>query len=148
MRFEGEVDVRWLVEGGQDRRMKLLSKFAFMDSTGLRWEANPGDVVDGASIPEFLWSHVAGTPFIGDYRRASVLHDVACAKKMRTSPQAHRMFYDAMIADGTDPKRAMTMYVAVRLFGPRWESRDKESLVYQFRGSPKIDDIEMALSGF
>ena len=50
--FEGNVDTRWLVHGGADRaRYELLSAFAFVDSTGHRWAAHPGEKVDGASIP-------------------------------------------------------------------------------------------------
>jgi hypothetical protein len=120
--FEGNVDARWLVEDGADRKMKLLADFAFFDSTGFKWEAKTDDIVDGASIPEAIWSEIVGTPFIGDYRRASVVHDVACEKKIKTSKDAHRMFYEAMLADGTSPARALMFYTAVRLFGPQWEA--------------------------
>lgn len=119
--FVGEVDVRWLVENGEDRKMQLLSDFAFVDSNNVRWEAKKNDVIDGASIPEVIWSQIVGTPFIGDYRRASVVHDVACDKQMHTSKDAHRMFYEAMLADGTPQPRALLFYTAVRLFGPQWE---------------------------
>ena len=120
--FEGTVDARWLVETGEDRKMVLLSNFAFIDSTGFRWEAKTGDIIDGASIPEMVWSQVIGTPYIGDYRRASVIHDVACEKMIKTSRDAHRMFYEAMLADGTPQDRAMMFYLAVRTFGPRWDA--------------------------
>ena len=120
--FEGNVDARWLVEEGEDRKMQLLADFAFSDSTNFKWEAKVGDIVDGASIPEAIWSEVVGTPFIGDYRRASVVHDVACDKHIKTSKDAHRMFYEAMLADGTSQARALLFYTAVRLFGPQWEA--------------------------
>jgi hypothetical protein len=121
-RFVGNVDARWLVEDGADRKMQLLADFAFVDSTEFEWEAKTGDIVDGASIPEAIWSEVVGTPFIGDYRRASVVHDVACDKHIKTSKEAHRMFYEAMLVDGTSPARALMFYTAVRLFGPQWEA--------------------------
>jgi Protein of unknown function (DUF1353) len=121
--FEGNVDTRWLVHGGADREMELLSPFAFVDSTGYRWAAHPGEKVDGASIPDQVWSTVVGTPFIGDYRRASVVHDVACERHERTSREAHRMFYEAMLADGTEKARALLFYTAVRLFGPQWDQQ-------------------------
>jgi hypothetical protein len=119
--FEGDVDTRWLVHGGADREMQLLSEFAFIDSAGYRWAAHSGEKVDGASIPEQVWSTVVGTPFIGDYRRASVVHDVACERHEKTSRDAHRMFYEAMLADGTEKARALLFYTAVRLFGPQWD---------------------------
>lgn len=120
--FEGNVDARWLIDPGADRSMQLLADFSFVDSSGFKWEAKAGDIVDGASIPEAVWSEVVGTPFIGDYRRASVVHDVACDQHIKTSKDAHRMFYEAMLADGTAPARALLFYTAVRLFGPQWEA--------------------------
>jgi hypothetical protein len=120
MHFEGEVRTEWLVHEGDDRQMRLLEAFAFVDDQGLRWEAAPGDVIDGASIPRFLWT-ISGSPFVGDYRRASVLHDVACQRRERPSKDVHRMFYDAMRAEGMSTDDAMKYYTAVRLFGPRWE---------------------------
>lgn len=122
--FEGNIDARWLRDDGKDRRMRLLADFAFIDTGGFRWRAQAGDTIDGASIPEAVWSIVVGTPFIGDYRRASVVHDVACEKKIRTSRDAHRMFYEAMLADGTERHRALLFYTAVRLFGPHWSGTD------------------------
>ena len=121
--FEGNVDTRWLVERGEDRKMEMLSEFAFIDSKGYRWAAHRGEQVDGASIPEVVWSKVVGTPFIGDYRRASVVHDVACVRREKTSKEAHRMFFEAMLADGTAKERALLFYTAVRLFGPKWDQQ-------------------------
>ena len=34
--FEGDVETRWLVEPGEDRKMEMLGEFAFIDSTGYR----------------------------------------------------------------------------------------------------------------
>ncbi|MGA7749648.1 MAG: hypothetical protein WCA63_05825 [Gallionella sp.] len=47
---------------------------------------------------------------------------MACEKKIKTSKDAHRMFYEAMLADGTSEARALLFYTAVRLFGPQWEA--------------------------
>ncbi len=123
--FIGDVKTLWLVEGeigddGPDRRMQLLEDFAFVDPNGVRWEAPAGHVIDGASIPRMLWS-IAGDPYIGTYRRASVLHDVACDARTQPSKVVHRMFYDAMVADGTSAAQAVEFYTAVRLFGPHWD---------------------------
>jgi len=117
--FIGEVKTLWLKEEGPDRRMTLIESFAFVDPNGKRWDAPAGHVIDGASIPQFLWS-LAGSPYIGDYRRASVLHDVACDAKTEPSKAVHRMFYDAMICDGVSEPQALEFYTAVRLFGPSW----------------------------
>jgi hypothetical protein len=120
MHFEGEVHAEWLRHAGDDRRMRLLRPFVFVDDDGTRWIAEAGDQIDGASIPEFLWT-VAGSPFIGDYRRATVIHDVACQKRLRPSKEVHRMFYFAMRCDSVPEDVAIKFYTAVRLFGPRWE---------------------------
>ncbi|MGA7749647.1 MAG: hypothetical protein WCA63_05820 [Gallionella sp.] len=56
--FEGNVDARWLVEDGADRKMQLLADFSFIDSTHFKWEAKTGDIIDGASIPEAIWSEI------------------------------------------------------------------------------------------
>lgn len=122
MNFIGEVKTRWLKHDGADRDMQLLSDFAFIDSAGVRWDAPAGSIINGASIPRQLWSGV-GSPFVGDYRRASVVHDVHCVLKERPHKEVHRMFYDAMICDGVSPFRAKYMYQAVRLFGPKWGVR-------------------------
>jgi hypothetical protein len=138
--FEGDVEARWLVEEGPDRRMVLVSAFTFVDSTGYRWEAKAGEIIDGASIPKELWNQVVGTPFTGDYRRAAVVHDVACARREKTSKEVHRMFYEAMICDGTDKTRALLFYTAVRLFGPQWPQEVRA-------GQISFRELERALDG-
>jgi hypothetical protein len=119
-RFEGDVNAVWLRHSGPDRKMRLATDFAFVDSRGVRWDAPAGSTIDGASIPEILWSSLIGTPYIGDYRRATVVHDVACQEMTRPHEEVHYMFYEAMICDGVDEERAVFMYTAVRLFGPKW----------------------------
>lgn len=143
-RFVGEVRTQWLRHRGPDRRMKLLEDFAFVDDNDVRWEAPAGSVVDGASIPDFLWS-VVGPPFVGDYRRASVLHDVACGEKTRPDKEVHRMFYDAMVADGGSVELAQKMYTALRLFGPRWTVPGARGAAAAPRPPLTIDELEAAL---
>jgi Protein of unknown function (DUF1353) len=121
--FEGQVDTQWRRHEDEDRDMQLLSDFAFIDSRGIRWDAPAGRIINGASIPEVLWSKIVGTPYVGDYRRATVVHDVACQDKAKPHEEVHRMFYDAMLCDGVSEERAFLMYTAVRLFGPKWPSR-------------------------
>lgn len=117
--FIGEVRTEWLTETGPDRLMQLIDDFTFVDPRGKRWDAPAGRKINGASIPPILWS-VAGSPFTGDYRRASVVHDVACQDMTKPSKAVHRMFYDAMVCDGVSEAQAVEFYAAVRLFGPSW----------------------------
>ena len=120
--FEGEVIARWLKDG---RKMKLLENFHFVDASGKRWSAPKGSVIDGASIPRILWDSVGG-PFTGKYRRASVLHDVACVERAEPYQDVHRMFYEAMIADKTSIAKAKKMYMAVASFGPKWDENGED----------------------
>lgn len=98
--FSGEPKTVWLTEDGPDRHMTLIEPFWYkgkvMDVT-----APAGFRIDGATIPSALWSLV-GSPYTGDYRRASIVHDKACVdangdtKKRRA---ADRMFFYACRAE-------------------------------------------------
>jgi len=115
-RYIGVVRTEWL-EGS--RQMRLLAPFAYVDTKGQEWRAPAGWIVDGASIPQFAWSFIGG-PFEGNYRNASVIHDVACDEKTRPWEAVHEVFYWAMLASGVESWRAKVMYGAVYHFGPRW----------------------------
>ncbi|WP_148863558.1 DUF1353 domain-containing protein [Marinobacter fonticola] len=145
MPFVGDVETRWIVESGLDRKMELLAPFAFIDGEGRTWPAEAGDTINGASLPEAIWSRIAGTPFVGDYRRASVVHDVAIDKHIRSSREAHRMFYEAMLEDGVDRRRALLFYMAVRAFGPQWRAGEApESFDPLNPNDPDFDVVEAA----
>lgn len=119
-RFEGQLVVEWLEnESGPDRDMRLVEPFAFHDGRGYEWPVPVGAVVNGASIPRLLWPAL-GSPFVGDYRRASVVHDHFCTLKNRRWQAVHRMFYDALLASGVPGPRALILYGAVFAGGPRW----------------------------
>ncbi len=114
--FSAPIKAEWLEDG---RKMRLLEDITYTDPNGMNWLAREGDVVDGASIPGWLWS-VVGSPFAGKYRDASVIHDVACQERTRTWEVVHLSFYYAMRASGVPEKNARVMYAAVYHFGPRW----------------------------
>ncbi len=118
--FSGPVKATWLDdEDKNSRKMRLLADFSYTDPQGHIWLAPNGSIIDGASIPQFFWSAVGG-PFEGSYRRASVVHDVACQKRSSPWQSVHRMFYFAMLAGGVAESKAELMYAAVYHFGPRW----------------------------
>lgn len=127
--FVGDVVTIWLVEDrkkgyGPHRDMKLVADFVFIDPKKVKWKASKGSIVDGASIPRILAS-IESTPYVGAYRRASVLHDVACKEKTRPHPAVHRMFYYAMLAEGLSWKKAARFYLYVKIFGPKWDKNKK-----------------------
>ncbi|HEY0626900.1 MAG TPA: DUF1353 domain-containing protein [Allosphingosinicella sp.] len=115
--FSGEPKTIWLTEGGADRRMKLVEDFWFDDRTGTRWHAKQGSVVDGASIPRALWVLV-GSPYTGEYRRASIVHDIACVEAEgddAARKRADKMFYQACRAGGCNWWDATILYIGVRI---------------------------------
>jgi Protein of unknown function (DUF1353) len=115
-RFVGRVAVEWLDDS---RNMRLLEEFAFVDPTGKVWAVPAGAVINGASIPRLFWSLI-GPPFVGAYRRASVIHDYYCEARSEPWLAVHRMFYEASLAGGVPEATAKIMYVAIYGAGPRW----------------------------
>jgi hypothetical protein len=99
---------------------QLLKPFGYVDSEGVRWQAEKGLVTDCASIPRALWT-IVGAPCTGSYRRAAIIHDFYCLKKYRPWRNVHRVFYDAMLASNVPKRQAQLMYAAVWTFGPRWQ---------------------------
>lgn len=114
--FSGGPDTTWLPD---HRSMLLLNDFKYIGPDSTVWISPKGSKVNGASIPEFAWSIIGG-PFEGAYRKASVIHDVACDEQSKPWQDVHRAFYTAMRAEGTSPIKAKIMYAAVYHFGPRW----------------------------
>ena len=116
-RFEGRVVTEWLDDG---RDMRLVEPFVYVDVAGTHWPAPAESVVNGASIPQAFWS-VIGGPFVGRFRNASVVHDVACVERTRNWREVHRMFYEACRCADAPLLKSKIMYYAVYHFGPRWQ---------------------------
>lgn len=111
-KFSGHPKSEWLSEVGEDRRMRLLETFYFEDSHRKKWIAPQNVIVDGATIPAALWS-IVGSPYTGDYRRAAVVHDVACADPQTVRAKADEMFYFACLAGGCSKRQARLLYLGV-----------------------------------
>lgn len=119
-KFEGKVIVEWLDdENGEDRKMKLLENFTYIDPNGKKWTAKKGYETDGASIPKAFWSLVGG-PFEGGYRKAAVIHDWYCDSKSEPWKDVHRIFYYANRASGVNEFKSKVLYTAVLVGGPKW----------------------------
>ncbi len=119
--FSDQVMTAW--EGRRD--MVLTAPFFYTDSNGKIWTAPVGARINGASIPWWLWTLV-GSPFVGWYRYASVIHDHYCEEKSETWQQTHWVFYDACLAAGVPKIKASLMYAAVYVFGATWLSPDED----------------------
>jgi hypothetical protein len=115
-RYLGRLILEPLPDG---RLMRLVEPFGFLDDDEKRWPVPVGTKVDGASIPQPLWS-VMGGPFEGRYRDASVIHDYYCDVRSEPWRAVHRVFYNAMRASGVSALRAKLMFAAVYFAGPRW----------------------------
>lgn len=103
-------------------QFRLRKDFGYIDSTGVRWQAKAGLLTDGASIPRIFWT-IVGNPYGGLYLKAAVIHDYYCKpeNRYRRWENVHRVFYDAMLANGVGRLQAIAMYAAVWRFGPRWD---------------------------
>lgn len=112
--FSGNPTTEWMEEPGPDRNMRLLADFTYVDPDGRKWLAPKNAVINGASIPEALWSSV-GSPYTGDYRRASIVHDVACDTPAVSRAEADKMFYFACLAGGCSKLQAKLLYAGVRV---------------------------------
>ncbi|MEE9553915.1 MAG: DUF1353 domain-containing protein [candidate division Zixibacteria bacterium] len=94
--------------------MRILNDFFYTDPNGKNWSAPTDCIVDGASIPRPLWTLV-GSPYTDDYRRASVVHDVACDNPNVKRKDADVMFYHACRAGGCSARKAKLLYLGVRI---------------------------------
>jgi len=117
--FTGTIVVEW-IDDVDNRKMRLLEEFSYTDPKGKVWKVPKGAVIDGASIPQVFWSFI-GPPFVGAYRKASVVHDYFCETKSESWEEVHRMFFDASLDGGVSVAKATTMYTAVYAGGPRWK---------------------------
>lgn len=112
--------LKWITQEGKvDRNMRVLEEFSYTDRQGTVWLVPADWVVDGASIPKFFWNKI-GSPFVGNFRRASVVHDYYCDIEKKPWEEVHRMFYEASLEGGVSKLKAKLMYAAVYYRGPRW----------------------------
>lgn len=115
--FSTTVKAEWL--DGEPRKMRVLEDVTYTDKNGVVWTAKADSIVDGASIPRFCWYFI-GSPFVGLYRRPSVIHDVYCENKEMPWKLVHACFKEMMLFEGVHPHKAKLMFDAVFTFGPRW----------------------------
>lgn len=115
--FSAPPRTEWLPDG---KRMKLLAPIAFKDRYGVTWTVPAGAEVNGSSIPEVFWPFVGG-PYDGLHRNASVIHDYYCQTQTRPPDAVHKLMLDASLTSGMTLDRALELYSAVYIYGPRWK---------------------------
>jgi hypothetical protein len=124
--------------------METVRDFGFLEADGLHWPVPPSTTVDGASIPQALWSLIGG-PFEGKYRDASVVHDYYCSVRSADWKSVHLMFYRAMLVSGVAALRAKVMYAAVYFGGPRWSDMDVKNVRLGPPAVPTQTDLDNIL---
>lgn len=112
-KFTGTVKVEWLrSKTNADREMRLIEEFKYKDPNGVVWTVPAGSIINGASIPRVLW--FLGSPFIGNYREASVVHDYFYHQNDFTRKSVDKMFFNACRAGGLTAADAGAMYFTLR----------------------------------
>jgi hypothetical protein len=115
--FSGLPETRW--ELGE-KIMTLLKPFSYTDKKGKKWEVPANAWINGATIPRALWS-IVGSPFVGKYRRASIIHDFYVGEGNNPNVTfsirraADKMFYRACRTDGISRRKAVVLYIGVSL---------------------------------
>lgn len=113
-KFSGNPRTEWLSDEGEDRDMRVIEPFWYLDPEGRRWDVPAGTIINGASIPRTLWSSV-GSPYTGHYRRAALVHDAAVGREGVLRPEADTMFHFACLCGGCSVLQAKLLYAGVRL---------------------------------
>lgn len=131
-KYSGNPVTEWLIEGSNgdenNRDMQLCADFSYEDPDRTLWKAPKGSIVNGASIPRPLWSLV-GSPYTGAYRRASIVHDIACSPGSAVArADADRMFYFACLCGGCSLLEAKLLYAGVRIGAWSQKQVPKEKL--------------------
>ena len=119
-RFVGRVVVELLDDVEYDHKLRLLEDFGYEDPGGKLWLARKDGILDGTSIPHELRT-LSGLPFVGDYRKATIVHDYFCRTRAEPWKQAHRMLYSASLTEGLTLPEAKLLYLAVYAGSWRWE---------------------------
>lgn len=88
-----------------------------------------GYVFDGASIPPGLTTALGLNPFSGTLLRGALVHDALYASELVSKDTADNLFYQAILADGTEQGKAAACHRAVRDWGFRaFERHTYESI--------------------
>ncbi|MBB3697092.1 DUF1353 domain-containing protein [Flammeovirga yaeyamensis] len=123
-KFSGYPITKWKDD---DCQMVLLDDLSFTDHDQKVWNVPLGAEINGASIPSSLWN-IVGSPFVGKYRRASVVHDYFAGEghnpnvSYQERREADKMFYEACRTDGCSWKCAALLYLGVSI-GSWWSRK-------------------------
>jgi len=128
--FTNTVKAEWLPDSPRD--MRIIEPISYFDSMGGEWDVPEGAIINGASKPKLTWS-IAGGPYIGMERRASVIHDYFYQTREIEKLLVDAMFFEAMKFDGVPHAKAHIMYLFLQTTGETWEE-------YENRNEDEDDD--------
>ena len=116
---------RTLVNGLFQDAIRLNRDFFYDSDLIGHVKIDAGFVSDGASVPRILWRIF---PPFGKYLEAAVVHDHFCVlghagESPINSIMAAKVFKEAMLACGVGWLRRWSMYLAVRVGGPRFKCK-------------------------
>ena len=96
--YSGEPIIKLLLDG---RNVQIMTCETYTDPDGRVWGIFAGDLSDGATIPQKLWS-VIGGPFEGPYRAGALFHDRQCNyyKTIEERREGDRMIRVASLCAG------------------------------------------------
>lgn len=119
--FLGAVAVEWDDSDSFNRhKLKLLSDFGFRDGQGKQWVARKGAELDGSSFTP-VFEQMVGLPFVGEHRRAGIIHDYYAKQLTDNWKDVRRMYYAALMAEGLGENEAKIAYAVLYGAGMRWE---------------------------
>ena len=137
--FSGYPLTRW--KG--DRLMILEEEFFYVDKDQKKWFVPKCSELNGATIPRVLWS-IIGSPYVGPYRRASVVHDYFVGEgnnpdvTYQKRREADKMFFRACRTDGCSWSFAAKLYIGVSIGS--WSSKKE---LKQARFNKEMELMEM-----
>lgn len=115
LRPAGEEDIILYAGFLRHERGIIVQKLAiFVDPQGRLWELKPGEYCNGISSPRILWRLIY--PYAEKLREASAFHDVYCDSKMYSQRDTHRVFWQIMRANTTQPVIALAAWLCVTCF--------------------------------
>jgi hypothetical protein len=120
--YSGRLVVELIDEIEFVNKFRLLEDLSFLDARGKLWTARRGGIVDDESVTRDLLI-LGGLPYVGDYRKAAVLHEYFCRTKTEPWKQVHRTLFDASVAEGLTQTQAKVLYAVVYAGSWRWETR-------------------------
>lgn len=112
MKFSGNIKSERI----EDKKIKLLEEFYFIDKRNIKWKVPVNFVSDGATLKMFQHVPGVGHPLDGDFLEASVVHDYYCNTKERSQKDTHRAFREALELDGVSYFKRWAMWLAVRAY--------------------------------